>query len=145
MFLYLLNCIFAYSILNKLKKKDLAQPSEQQAPEVVWTTAVRCGYTRRTTRRRTDRMEFYEEKRLNFGGWCRKCLALLVPKRERGMSTRREGRLETCVKTQNCYLCTSRSARYNVWANYYEPRLPATKCLVPNTNYMNNIFKPVID
>ncbi len=43
------------------------------------------------------------------------------------------------------YLLTSRSARFNVSANYNKPRLPATKCLVPNTNYMNNIFKPVID
>jgi hypothetical protein len=43
---------------------------------------------------------------------------------------------------------TSRSAQYNASANYHNhnPRLPATKCLVPNTNYMNNvIFKPVID
>jgi hypothetical protein len=43
---------------------------------------------------------------------------------------------------------TSKSAWYNVSANYHKPCLPATNCtyLLPNTsNYMNNIFKPVID
>ncbi len=39
----------------------------------------------------------------------------------------------------------SRSARYNVSVNYHKPRLPATTYLLPNANYMNNIFKPVID
>jgi hypothetical protein len=33
----------------------------------------------------------------------------------------------------------------NVSANYRKPGLPATTYLVPNANYMNNIFKPVID
>ncbi len=44
-----------------------------------------------------------------------------------------------------CIIITSRSARYSVSANYHEPRLPATKSIIPNTNYMNNIFKPLID
>jgi hypothetical protein len=43
-------------------------------------------------------------------------------------------------------LFTSRSAQYDISANYHKPRLPATTYLVPNnTNFMNNIFKPVID
>ncbi len=49
------------------------------------------------------------------------------------------------IRHSTCLWQTSRSTRYNVSANYHKPRLSTTAYLLPNANYINNIFKPEID